>query len=1155
MSQMRTAQGAPAKTKHAGALRAAAEYEGLMDVGGVEMYRMPHYDRLDPFMMTISSPADHWMYLSSFGGLTAGRGDADHAIFPYETEDRLHHLQGITGPITLIRAAADGASPVLWEPFNHRQFSSSISRNLYKTVLCDRVIFEEIHHDLELTFRYQWACSPRFGFVRTATLMNQRPARGIKIEILDGLLNILPACVSLALQQGSSCLVDAYKRAEVDKASGLAVYSLSSLITDRPEPGECLKGNTVFSRGLPDCRINLSEQSVQAFRQEKSVAGEDQRFGQRGAFLLQADFELGAGLQVQWDIAADVEQDHARIADLRGMLMREQDLRERIASDVQSARASLLKQTAVADSQQVSGDVAASAHHAANVLFNNFRGGVPADQYHIDSVDFARFLHNHNRSAAVRCADFVQDLPAKLPVMELVEKADTDGDPDLRRIAREYLPLVLSRRHGDPSRPWNRFSIRGENADGSAAIHYEGNWRDIFQNWEALAFSFPELIENFIAKFVNASTVDGYNPYRISDEGIDWEKLDPANPWSNIGYWGDHQIVYLLKFLESAAKFQPRLLPRLLGESIFSFANLPYRIKPYAELMEHPRQSIRFDQQLDEHIARRVAEMGADGKLLAENAGRVQYANLLEKLLIPLLSKLANLVLAGGIWMNTQRPEWNDANNALAGYGLSMVTLCYLRRYVQFLLDLLKPLAEGSAQISREVLDWLNETGAALLKHSDLLRQAAPDGMGRRRLLDDLGHAFDQYRQRVYAHGFSGKASCPITEILPMLRLALSYLDNSIDASRRDDGLYHSYNVLHVAEDGPAQVEHLQLMLEGQVAALNSGKIEADQAIEILEALFASPLYDAERNSFLLYPAEAINPFISRNRINALQVNSNPLLAARAKAQDRSIIIADGRGDFHFHPAFATAGDLERALERCVKEDRTLAGFSSSIRGVLDLYENLFHHRHFTGRSGAMHAYEGIGSIYWHMIGKLLLAAQECFWRAVDTEQPAAQIHRLGELYYRVREGLGFNKNPGDYGAFPTDPHSHTPASGGARQPGMTGQVKEEILRRFGELGIRIKDGQIYFWPQLLRRGEFLIAPVEFQGHRLEIGSLGFNYCGVPIIYRLSERGPRILISGQAVIENEGNWLTPEQSQSFFRRDGKIHAVQVDISPSQIQFE
>ena len=52
--------------------------------------------------------------------------------------------------------------------------------------------------------------------------------------------------------------------------------------------------------------------------------------------------------------------------------------------------------------------------------------------------------------------------------------------------------------------------------------------------------------------------------------------------------------------------------------------------------------------------------------------------------MVSMLSKLSNFVPEGGIWMNTQRPEWNDANNALVGYGISVVTLCYLRRYIEF---------------------------------------------------------------------------------------------------------------------------------------------------------------------------------------------------------------------------------------------------------------------------------------------------------------------------------------------------------------------------------------------------------------------------------------------------------------------------------------
>ncbi len=67
----------------------------------------------------------------------------------------------------------------------------------------------------------------------------------------------------------------------------------------------------------------------------------------------------------------------------------------------------------------------------------------------------------------------------------------------------------------------------------------------------------PEFIESMIHKFLNATTFDGYNPYRVTKDGFDWEIIEPDDPWSYIGYWGDHQIIYLLKFLEFIENYYP----------------------------------------------------------------------------------------------------------------------------------------------------------------------------------------------------------------------------------------------------------------------------------------------------------------------------------------------------------------------------------------------------------------------------------------------------------------------------------------------------------------------------------------------------------------------------------------------------------------------
>ena len=82
----------------------------------------------------------------------------------------------------------------------------------------------------------------------------------------------------------------------------------------------------------------------------------------------------------------------------------------------------------------------------------------------------------------------------------------------------------------------------------------------------------------------------------------------------------------------------------------------------------------------------------------------------------------------------------------------------------------------------------------------------------------------------------------------------------------------------------------------------------------------------------------------------------------------------------------------------------------------------MFNHRAFTGRSGGMFGFEGLGCIYWHMVAKLLLAVQESFFEAEKGDGKC-----LGEMYYKIRDGIGFNKTPLEYGAFPMDPYSHTP--------------------------------------------------------------------------------------------------------------------------------
>ena len=1122
---------------------------------GERYYVIRNVDDMAPFFISVISCADHWLFVSSTGGLTAGRVSPETALFPYVTVDKIHESTAHTGPRTVLRVVTDGARQ-LWEPFSKEYRSPfAITRNLYKNTLGNKLCFEEVNHDLDLVFRYTWMTSDEFGFVRDCELHNLG-RKTASVQLLDGLQNILPAGTPQLAQTTSSNLVDAYKWTELDESTGLGVFALYSGISDRAEPCESLRANTVFAIGLDEARVLLSSEQLEAFRETGEVSQEARKRGIRGAFFVNASIEVPPGQSEHWQIVADVELSQTRVVELRKRLRERSVVEVAIANSVDRGDDELARIMAAGDAFQASGEEAVSTHHYANVLFNILRGGIFDDQYDVSSRDFSQTVRHFNRRVHERNQSLLDSLPEELNFNQLVSMVRSQGDPQLERLCYEYLPITFGRRHGDPSRPWNRFAIRLRDPSGNRLLSYEGNWRDIFQNWEALTFSYPEFIENVIAKFVNASTMDGYNPYRITKQGIDWEIEDPEDPWSYIGYWGDHQIIYLQKLLELSEQFHPSRLAQLLHQPIFCYANVPYRIKSFESLLDNPKDTVEFDHALAVRIEQRVAENGADGKLVLDEGGEVYRVTLLEKLLVPLLAKLGNFVLGGGIWLNTQRPEWNDANNALVGHGLSMVTLYYMRRYVRFLKDLLAS-ETGAIQLSREVSEWLADTASAFESLRPLLVAEPTSPEQRFETLQELGLAASGYRESVYRQeGFSGKVKQAADTIVRMLDDALVAIDHSISVNRRIDGLYNAYNLLDLGPE-TAQVDTLYPMLEGQVAALSSGAISAQEACTLLDTLFESDIYRADQHTFMLYPDRELPGFFDKNRIEESDVLAIPLLARMVTSGDDRLISRDVEGSYRFNADLRNSGDLEKRLIELAPD----LGEELELDrpALLKLYEKVFNHRAFTGRSGGMFGFEGLGCIYWHMVSKLLLAIQENFLAARDSSADDASCAKLASLYYAVRDGIGFNKTPSEYGAFPMDPYSHTPKHAGAQQPGMTGQVKEEVLTRFGELGVRVRDGRAHFDPCLLRPVEFSDTPRSFryldvkdkwQEIQLPAGALAFSWCQVPVVYRLDESAsPKIRLIYEYDMKEDKPSLSLSESESaeLFLRSGRIRQINVTI--------
>ncbi len=1130
---------------------------------GEDFYKIENYNQMDDFFMTITSSSDIWNFCWSQGGITAGRIDCDHAIFPYYTADKVQDAAGYTGPYTLIAVETAGSTEI-WEPFAKLRPAEmfekakngkglAIVRNIYKNISGTKVWFEEINNNLQLSFRYGWTSSAKYGLVRMAKIENLGSDKK-EIAVLDGCQNILPACCTADFQNSNSVLLDAYKKTEI--SDQIALFSVSSIVTDKAEPNEGLFANTCwFSFESP---LLLDKQTPENFCNyllknprtdlaklagdfTDSVYAEGVNGKRPACFTLKA-YDLGAKETQNWFMVFDTSLDATRAESLKNSIKNRSAATADLVADIEAGVQLMQQYIAAADGVQKTQNQMVCAHHSANVMFNVMRGGIFANQGKIQASDFIDFVKIRNFAKAEAARQMIgakagtEDF-SKVYLLneELLDAAKQSGDMQLVRLATEYMPITFSRRHGDPSRPWNRFNIKLRDENQNPILNYEGNWRDIFQNWEALAWSYPSYIKQMYSKFLNATTIDGFNPYHISKAGLNWEEPDPDNPWAQIGYWGDHQIIYLCKLLEFYKAYKPAELLKEINEPVYSTANVPYRIKSFSEICQNPRSTILFDRDLSEKLKDNAKKYGTDAKLWSDEQNQPVLQSFSTKVLQLLIGKLCNFVPGGGIWLNTQRPEWNDANNALAGYGLSVVTLCYINRFLNFLIKLYGD-CNAAVEIDSTVWECFEQLGK-LFAECDALK-CAKDEKLRYAFVSKAGTLFEAERTSLYAKGFARKnvktESAELVRILETIQKAVS---TTIMLNKRDDGLFHSYNTMKIGSDS-IELSYLQEMLEGQVAILSSGALAtAKEVIELVNALKKSALYEPRQNSYMLYPNKKLPHFCNKNTIPADPTAQNAIeqLKGTLNFESGRVILKDCNGNYHFNGEFRNKEAVTNILNSLDGAEKLN---DEQKQTVLALYEHTFRHQNFLGRSGTFFAYEGLGSIYWHMVAKLLLAVEE----NIPLGTSDAEKAELTALYYDIQKGIGFNKQPEIYGAFPADPYSHTPHLQGAKQPGMTGQVKEEILCRWKELGLYIEDGKAGFKPEFLKAEEFDAD-----------GKLEFTWCGVNVCYVMqktgAEKGMQVTYAGGKTEKiSDTCQLTGALSTQLFNRSGEISQITVYLA-------
>jgi hypothetical protein len=463
-----------------------------------------------------------------------------------------------------------------------------------------------------------------------------------------------------------------------------------------------------------------------------------------------------------------------------------------------------------------------------------------------------------------------------------------------------------------------------------------------------------------------------------------------------------------------------------------------------------------------------------------------------------------------------------------------------MRRFVMFVKDLYAGSTLDSFRVSDEIRCFFEDIYSTFINAESSLETGFDDKL-RRSVTDKLGTAGSDYRTKIY-QGFTGiKGSVAKIDLDNFFAVTLRFIDQSIEVNKRQDNLYHAYNLVAFS-DNVITIRQLYEMLEGQVAVLSSGKLSPDEAIDLLDALRNSSLYRPDQESYILYPNKKLPLFLDKNLIPKEDIDRIKLLKDLVTSGDTSIVTTDRKGCYHFNAGFNNAGFLTAALTR-LKAESALNVTGNDQRAIEQLYERLFDHQSFTGRSGTFYKYEGLGCIYWHMVSKLLLSIGENIQQAAFHDAGSERVNRLLKHYNAVQKGIGAHKSPAVYGSFPFDPYSHTPMMGGVQQPGMTGQVKEDIISRFFELGMTVQGGQLIIQPVILKKDEFIKLSVSKQD---QFPILSFTYCSIPFIYIIDGLDGIDIISRDGLTEHSvGYSLNPAQSEHVFKRDPAIQKIMV----------
>ena len=440
-----------------------------------------------------------------------------------------------------------------------------------------------------------------------------------------------------------------------------------------------------------------------------------------------------------------------------------------------------------------------------------------------------------------------------------------------------------SRKHGDPEREYNYFSVGNEYyAQGN------GNFRDVNQNRRCDVLFHPDLGDANIRMFFELLQTDGYNPLviqastfrleaadrdalvstlpaavqdsaralltgdftpgRLAMAAEDWQLPDAdgfvaacvtaahSDPNASFGegYWCDHWT-YDLDLIESYLAVFPEKKGELLrGSRTYRWYASQAAVLPRQQRYVAAENGLRQYQSIDEEVRQR-----SDGKWLLTADGSRAVSTLLEKLILLGAVKASTLDAAGmGVEMEGGKPGWYDALNGLPGlFGSSMCESCELKRLLDFTIQALTELG-GDVELYAEIAALLRQVGEAA-------------GMDEPRARwDAMNEIREAYRAKTADTLCGDRVTLPAAGAAALLQAMTDMVETGIRrAEALGNGLIPTYFRF---EAGPLNDQGLPetltpyalpYFLEGPVRRLKTAMSQAEKAA-LHQAVAASDLYD-----------------------------------------------------------------------------------------------------------------------------------------------------------------------------------------------------------------------------------------------------------------------------------------------------------------------